>query len=193
MYPHSCWGSCSGTVLYEPYIVRGIRICIWLLAQQLHCAVLQINIHTVCGFFFFICLPFNLLSRGTNLAQAQTNQFTRQSNNTNIYIPVTAIWGNCAGIFQLLNWSVLELEKGSRGTHSKFTTNSNTVPTQLLHWYLHRSNSDAPLKLLNCYHIVPTQLLCWSTCMSTPRYQWSYIKEAVLLLLCRYQCSNQGV
>ena len=39
--------------------------------------------------------------------------------------------------------------------------------TQLLHWYLHRSNITAPLKYLYCYHVVPTQLLCWSTCVGT--------------------------
>ena len=40
---------------------------------------------------------------------------------------------------------------------------------QLLHLYLYRSNSTAPLKYLCCYHVVPTQPLCWSTCMGTPR------------------------
>ena len=34
--------------------------------------------------------------------------------------------------------------------------------TQLLHLCPHRSNSTAPLKYLCCYHVVPTQLLCWS-------------------------------
>ena len=63
--------------------------------------------------------------------------------------------------------------------------------TELLHLYLHRSNITAPLKYLYCYHVAPTQLLCWSTCVGTQRKQWSYFKEAAaLLLLCRCQCSN---
>ena len=64
--------------------------------------------------------------------------------------------------------------------------------TKLLHLYLYRSNGTAPLKYLCFYHVVLTQLFCWSTCVGTPRLQWSYFKEAALLLLCRYQwlCSN---
>ena len=58
--------------------------------------------------------------------------------------------------------------------------------TKLLYLHLHRSNSTAPLKYFCCFHVIPTQLLCWSTCVGTPRYQWSYFKGAALLLLCRY-------
>ena len=45
--------------------------------------------------------------------------------------------------------------------------------TKLLHLYLYRSNrsnSTTPvLQYLWYYHVVPTQLLCWSTCVGTPR------------------------
>ena len=55
-----------------------------------------------------------------------------------------------------------------------FSTNLITIQQdyydpQFLHLYLHRSNSTAPLKYLRYYHVVPTQLLCWSTYVSTPR------------------------
>ena len=55
--------------------------------------------------------------------------------------------------------------------HSKITTTCNTIPYYTVTArYLHRSNSAGPLKDLYCYHVVATQLCCWSTCVGMRGY-----------------------
>ena len=48
----------------------------------------------------------------------------------------------------------------SKMVYSKITMAGKNPISQLLNWYLHRSNSASPLKYLGCYHGVTTQLLC---------------------------------
>ena len=63
------------------------------------------------------------------------------------------------------------------------------------HFFQNDRQLQNPSQGPGCYHGVPTQLLCWSTCVGTPREHtcvgtprehWSYFKEAALLLHCRY-------
>ena len=53
--------------------------------------------------------------------------------------------------------------------HSKITMTHNMVPYLRIYCTCTYTEVTAPLRYFYLYRVVPTQLLCWSICVGTPR------------------------